>query len=136
VTAAAVVAVVLALATPDAREAASPKPHGTVTLPAAKPRYDATVAVLNGTTVTGLARVAMEKLAGLGFRAGVITNDTTNQQRPRTTIYYEPGYREQAQAVAACLEVGMDRVGPMDANARVAADRADIAVFIGADKAK
>jgi LytR cell envelope-related transcriptional attenuator len=136
VTAAAAVAVVLALATPDARKAASPKPHGTVTLPSAEPRYDATVAVLNGTTVTGLARAAMEKLASLGFREGVVTNDTTNQQRQRTTIYYEPGYREQAQAVAACLEVDLNRARPMNANARVAGDRAEIVVFVGADKAK
>lgn len=136
VAAAAVVAVVLALATPDARKAASPTPHGAATLPAAEPRYDATVAVLNGTTVTGLARAESEKLAGLGFREGVVTNDTTNQQRPLTEIYYEPGYKEQAQDVAACLEVGVNRVRPMDANARVAGDRAEIVVFVGADKAK
>jgi hypothetical protein len=136
VTAAAVVAVVLALATPDARKAASPKPHGTVTLPSAEPRYDATVSVLNGTTVTGLARVASEKLTSLGFREGVVTNDTTNQNRRRTEIYYEPGYREQAQAVAACLEVGVNRVHPMNANARVAGDRGEIVVFMGVDKAK
>jgi LytR cell envelope-related transcriptional attenuator len=136
VTTAAVVAVVLALATPDARRAASPKPHGTVTLPAAKSRYDATVAVLNGTTVTGLARRESEKLASRGFRESVVTNDTTNQNRQRTMIYYEPGYREQAQAVAACIEVGVSRVHPMNANARVAGDRAEIVVFVGADKAK
>jgi LytR cell envelope-related transcriptional attenuator len=136
VTVAAVVAMVLALATPDERKAASPKPHGTVTLPAAEPRYDATVSVLNGTTVTGLARAASEKLTSLGFREGVVTNDPTNQQRQRTTISCEPGYREQAQAVAACLEVSVDRVQPMDADARVAGDRADVVVFVGADKAK
>jgi hypothetical protein len=136
VTAAAVVAVVLALATPDARRAASPKPHGTVTLPAPEPRYDATVSVLNATTVTGLARAESEKLTSLGFREGVVTNDTTNQNRQRTMIYYEPGYREQAQAVAACIEVGVNRVHPVNANARVAGDRAEIVVFVGADKAK
>jgi len=72
--------------------------------------------VLNGTTVTGLARAESEKLTSLGFREGVVTNDTTNQNRPRTEIYYEPGYREQAHAVAG--------------------DRAEIVVFVGADKAK
>jgi LytR cell envelope-related transcriptional attenuator len=136
VTAAAVVAVVLALATPDARKAASPKPHGAVTLPAPEPRYDATVAVLNGTTVAGLGRAAMAQLTSLGFREGVVANDTTNQNRRRTEIYYEPGYREQAQAVAACLEVSVTRARPMNANARVAGDRAEIVVFIGTDKAK
>lgn len=95
-----------------------------------------TVSVLNGTTVTGLARAAADTLFAGGFRAGVITNDTTNQQRPLTEIYYEPGYREQAQTAAGCLEVGLNRIHPMNANARVAGDRADIVVFMGADKAK
>jgi hypothetical protein len=135
-TVSAVVAVVLALAAPGARKATSPRPQGTVTLPAAKPRHDATVAVLNGTTVTGLARVAADMLAANGFREGVITNDASNQQRARTEIFYEPGFREQAQTAAACIHVGLDRVLPMDANARVLGDRADIVVFIGADKAR
>jgi hypothetical protein len=129
-----VVAVVLALATPDTHHSAAPKPQVTVTQPA--PRYDATVAVLNGTTLAGLARTAMDKLADLGFREGVVTNDASNQQRRRTEIYYEAGYRDQAQAVASCIEVGLDRIQPMTANARVLGDRADIVVLIGADKAK
>jgi hypothetical protein len=135
--AAVVVAVVVALA--------SPNKHGTATPPAQEPPAQTTpvhpvkrttVSVLNGTTVTGLARAESEKLTSLGFREGVVTNDTPNQNRQRTMIYYEPGYREQAQAVAACLEVGVNRVRPMDANARVAGDRADIVVFVGADEAK
>jgi hypothetical protein len=65
-----------------------------------------------------------------------VNNDVTNQQRRRTEIYYEPGYRDQAQAIASCIEVGLDRIQPMTANARVLGDRADIVVFIGADKAK
>jgi hypothetical protein len=131
---AAVVAVVLALATPDARKAASPRPPSTATLPA--PRYDAIVAVLNGTRIAGLARAAADRLEQLGFHEGLVTNDPSNQQRQRSAIYYEPGYRDQAQAVAACLELGLDRVHPMTRQARVVADRADIAVLIGADKAK
>jgi hypothetical protein len=67
---------------------------------------------------------------------GVVTNDTSNQQRAHTTIYYEPGYKEQAQTAAGCLGVGLDRIRPMDATARVAADRAQIAVFVGIDLAQ
>jgi hypothetical protein len=137
-TVAAVVAVVIALASPDDHRAAAPRPHaGTTPVTVTKPSEPrATVAVLNGTTVTGLARVAADTLVANGFREGVVTNDTTNQQRPRTTIYYEPGYEDQAQTAAGCLDIGLDRVRPMAADARVAADRADVAVFIGADKAK
>jgi LytR cell envelope-related transcriptional attenuator len=134
VTVAVVVAVVVALASPDRQRAAPPPaqepPARTTPVHPVRPT---TAAVLNGTTVTGLGRAAMNKLLASGFRAGVVTNDTTNQQRPLTEIYYEPGYREQAQTAAGCLHVGLDRVVPMDANARVAADRAPIAVFIGAD---
>jgi hypothetical protein len=50
-------------------------------------------------------------------------------------VFYEPAHESDAQGVAACLEIGLDRVVPMDANARALADRADVAVFMGADKA-
>jgi hypothetical protein len=130
-----VVAVVLALASPAERQPAATHPQPIVTNPAPAP-HQATVAILNGTTITGLARSAADTLEANGFRIGVVTNDSTDQQRRRTTIYYEPGDREQAQTVAGCLNVGLDRVLPMDANARVVANRADVVVFIGADKAK
>jgi hypothetical protein len=136
-TVAVVAAVVVALASPDNHRAAPPPaqepPAQTTPVHPVRPT---TVAVLNGTTVTGLARAAANTLTANGFRAGVITNDTTNQQRQRTTIYYESGYRKQAQTAAGRLHVGLHRILPMDADARVAADRAEIAVFIGADKAK
>ena len=117
-----------------AQEARAQSGRSGAVLVAAAVTAAAVVAVLNGTTVTGLARA--EKLTILGFREGVVTNDTTNQNRRRTLIYYERGYREQAQAVAACIEVGVNRVHPMNANARVAGDRAEIVVFVGADKAR
>jgi LytR cell envelope-related transcriptional attenuator len=136
-TVAVVVAVVVALASPDRQRAAPPPAQEppALTTPV-HPVRPTTVSVLNGTTVTGLARAAADTLMASGFREGVITNDTTNQQRPLTEIYYERGDRQQAQTVAGWLEVGLKRVHPMDANARVAGDRADIVVFIGADKAK
>ncbi|MEN3281740.1 MAG: LytR cell envelope-related transcriptional attenuator [Solirubrobacteraceae bacterium] len=136
-TVAVVVAVVVALASPDKQRATPPPaqepPAQTTPVHPVKPT---TVSVLNGTTVTGLGRAAMNTLLASGFREGGLTNDTTNQQRRLTTIYYERGFREQAQTAAGCLHVGLDRVVPMNANARVAADRADLAVFVGADKAK
>jgi hypothetical protein len=136
-TVAVVVAVVVALASPDKQRATTPPaqepPAQTTPVHPVRPT---TVAVVNGTTVSGLARAAMNALLAGGFREGVVTNDAANQQRARTSIYYEPGFREQAQTAAGCLRVGLDRVLPMTADARVAADRADIAVFVGADKAK
>ena len=136
-TVAVVVAVVIALASPDKQRGATPPAQEppAQTTPVHPPKRT-TVAVLNGTTITGLARSVADRLLGSGFREGVVTNDTSNQSRAVTTIYYEPGYREEAQTAAGCLQVRLDRIHPMDANARVAADRADIVVFIGADKAR
>jgi hypothetical protein len=95
-----------------------------------------TVAVLNGTTVTGLAREASTKVIGKGYREGVVTNDQTNQQHPVTEVFYEANAKAAALDVAKILGVKAANVKPMNANARVLADRAQVAVFVGADKAQ
>ena len=64
-------------------------------------RGEVTVAVLNGTTVTGLARGASDKLTKAGFKPGVVTNDTTNQARSATAVLYADGNRRAALDVAA-----------------------------------
>jgi LytR cell envelope-related transcriptional attenuator len=95
------------------------------------------LAVLNGTTVTGLARGAADKLTTKGYNEpNVVTNDTTNQARPTTQIFYEAKVRAAALDVAKILGVPTAQVKPMDANARALADRAEVAVFVGADKAQ
>ena len=109
-----------------AKKAAAPKIN----------RASITVSVLNGTTVTGLARQASDKVSAKGYRPGVVTNDTTDQQRPVTQIFYEPAGKAAALDVAKILAVKAVNVKPMDANARVAADRAQVAVFVGTDKAQ
>jgi len=95
------------------------------------------LAVLNGTTVTGLARGAADKLTTKGYNEpNVVTNDTTNQQRPTTQVFYEAKARAAALDVAKILGVPTAQVKPMDANARALADRAEVAVFVGGDKAQ
>ena len=95
------------------------------------------LAVLNGTTVTGLARAAADKLTKKGYNEpNVVTNDTTNQARPTTQVYYEAKARAAALDVAKILGVPTAQVKAMDANARALADRAQVAVFVGADKAQ
>jgi hypothetical protein len=66
----------------------------------------------------------------------VVTNDTTNQQRPTTLVYYEGKAHTAALDVAKILGVPTSQVKPMDANARALADRAQVAVFVGGDKAQ
>ncbi len=105
--------------------------------PAAVDRKAVPLAVLNGTTVTGLARGAADKLTKKGYNEpNVVTNDTTNQARPTTQIYYEAKARAAALDVAKILGVPTAQVKAMDANARALADRAQVAVFVGADKAQ
>ena len=74
--------------------------------PAKVDRKAVPLAVLNGTTVTGLARGAADKLTKKGYNEpNVVTNDTTNQARPTTQIYYEAKARAAALDVAKILGV-------------------------------
>ena len=105
--------------------------------PAKLNRKAVPLAVLNGTTVTGLARGAADKLTAKGYNEpNVVTNDTTNQQRPTTQVFFEGKARPAALDVAKILGVPISQVKPMDANARALADRAQVAVFVGGDKAQ
>jgi hypothetical protein len=142
--AAAAVAVVLvvALSSPEPHRAASPPAHRAQTKPAdrvARPpvpleRGRVPLAVLNGTTVTGLARGAADKLTSKGYsEPNVVTNDTTYQTRATTEIYYGAGARAAAVDVAGTLGVRSAHIRPMDANARALGARAKVVVFIGSD---
>ena len=134
--AAAVVVAVLALSSPAPQPAASPPTQPPQTTPVT-PQARVSLAVLNATRITGLARAVADELTSLGYdEPNVVTNDTTNQSRVRTTVYYEPGHRADALGVASCLHIGSERVAPMDADARALADRAVVAVFVGADRAR
>jgi LytR cell envelope-related transcriptional attenuator len=134
--AALIVAVVIGLASPDSQHAAPPP--GQQAPPQTTPVHPpptTSIAVLNGTTVTGLARQVADELTANGYDEPiVVTNDTTNQTREHSEVFYEPGHRNEGLAVAGCLGIRFDHVHPMNANARALADRADIAVFIGADR--
>ena len=135
--AAVVVIAVLALSSPTPQPAASSPPTQPPQTTPVTPVPRLSLAVLNGTTVTGLARAAADELTSFGYdEPTLVTNDTTNPTRARTTVYYEPGHRADALGVASCLHIGFERVMAMDANARALADRADVAVFIGADRAR
>jgi hypothetical protein len=133
--AAVVVVAVLALSSPTKQPAAGSPPTQPPQTNPVTPPPPLSLAVLNGTTITGLARAVADDLTSFGYpEPNVVTNDTTNQARQHTTIYYEPGHKADAQGVAGCLHVGFDRVLAMEPSARALADRADVAVFVGADR--
>jgi hypothetical protein len=125
------------VAQPAAGDTNAANGSATPKAPAKVNRKAVPLAVLNGTTVTGLARGAADKLTAKGYNEpNVVTNDTTNQQRPTTQIFYEAKARAAALDVAKILGVPAAQVKAMDANARALADRAQVAVFVGGDKAQ
>ncbi|MGI9097183.1 MAG: LytR C-terminal domain-containing protein, partial [Solirubrobacteraceae bacterium] len=135
------------------RDDPAPKPNdfGSVTQPSATPaepgatstlarpgtpasvnRRATRVAVLNGTTQTGLARAVADKVEQARFTiAG--TENNADQAVPTTTVSYRSGNERAAQIVAQAIGVDRSSVQPVDANTSAAAD-ADVVVIVGADK--
>jgi hypothetical protein len=105
-----------------------------------KPRRDSasvkpgnvTVAVLNGTTVPGLAAALRDELAAAGFQKGTI-NNFSDQQLAESVVQYAPGHQAEAKAVGHRL--GISRRGPVTADGRALAGDAAVIVVAGADKA-
>ena len=84
-----------------------------------------------------LARSASDKLTKAGFKPGVVTNDTTNQTRSATAIFYANNQRRAALEVAKIIGIGRDAVQPLDTNTRnVSGEDADVVVSVGADQAR
>jgi hypothetical protein len=100
----------------------------------ARPRSETTVAVLNGTTITGLAGRTADELKAAGYAQGNVT-DAAEQNRSATLVQYADGARREANAVARVIGVGEDAVSPLDVNTRtVAGDNARVVVTVGADQ--
>lgn len=65
----------------------------------AAPELRTPVGILNGTSITGLAGRAQERLEDGGWPVPAI--DTTSRQIDATTVYYPPGLEESAEALLA-----------------------------------
>ena len=90
------------------------------------------VAVLNGTTQTGLARNVADELEKRSYTIGG-TDNNVDQSLAVTTVSYKPGEERVARDIARIIRVARDLVQPVDANTAVASD-ADVLVTVGADK--
>ncbi|HSD78517.1 MAG TPA: LytR C-terminal domain-containing protein, partial [Solirubrobacteraceae bacterium] len=105
-------------------------------------RSQVTVTVVNGTTVQGLARGALNRLDDVGFQDGGVATDTTNQSRTQTIVFYADGQRNAALDVARVLKVPRSRVERFSAEPDgpgirlLARQDADVVVVLGADKAE
>ena len=91
-----------------------------------------TVAVLNGTTVPGLAAALRDQIAAAGFEKGTIS-DFSDQQLAESVVQYAPGHQAEAEAVSR--RVGIGQREPVTADSRALAGDAAVIVIAGADKA-
>ena len=108
---------------PDSRQRASIDPK------------KVTVAVLNGTTVPGLAAQIGDKLGNFGFQLGNITNSTDQDQgRAESAVLYAPGHKREASAVSRKLRI--DQREQIDAETKTLAGDATVVVVAGIDQTR
>ncbi|WCB96784.1 hypothetical protein DSM104299_05552 [Baekduia alba] len=93
-----------------------------------------TVAILNGTTVPGLARGVANRLTNAKHKIGNVTNAAT-QDRSATLVEFAPGHRAEANAVAEVIDVAPSAVEPESAGSKaIAGAAAAVVVTVGADQ--
>jgi hypothetical protein len=90
------------------------------------------VAVLNGTTVPGLAAALSDQIAAAGFQKGAI-DDYSDKQLAESVVQYAPGHQAEAKAVSR--RFGISQLEPVAANSRALAGDATVIVIAGADNA-
>ena len=92
-----------------------------------------TVAVLNGTTIPGLAAQVGDRVDAEGFTLGTVSNASQTQgQRANSVAMYAAGHERDASVVARKL--GIRNVERVDANTRSIAGDASVVVIVGSDK--
>ena len=96
-------------------------------------RADTTVAVLNGSVVSGLAKNASEEVVKGGFKAGTIEN-WPEQSVQTSLIFFAPEARARAREVARLLKIS-GQPQAIDENVRaLAGEDADVVVVVGSDQ--
>lgn len=90
-----------------------------------------TVAVLNGTTVQGLAAQVADEASAGGFTPGT-TGNAARVDQSESEVLYRPGQARAARAVANRL--GIDKTGPVDSVNQEIAGSFDVVVLVGADR--
>ncbi len=93
-----------------------------------------TVAVLNGTTVPGLAQSLSNEVTRFGFDVGTVANsqDDEGQQRAESVILYANGNEREAALVSRKL--GISQREPVDPATQGLAGDATVVVIAGADR--
>jgi hypothetical protein len=91
-----------------------------------------TVAVLNGTTIAGLAAQVGDVAETAGFTRGVVTNAARTDQS-RSEVLYRQGQKAAASLVADRL--GIKTISPVDPLTAELAGSFDVVVLVGSDRA-
>jgi hypothetical protein len=94
---------------------------------------DVTVAVLNGTTIAGLAAQVGEEARADGFTLGTVTNAAKTDQS-RSQVLYRKGQRSAAQVVSDRL--GIPSTGEVDPLSAELAGSFDVVVLVGTDRSQ
>jgi|SRR5215211_136421 len=95
---------------------------------------EAKVAVLNGTSVSGLAaRVEQEVVDSSGYKAGVVAN--AGSSFDQSVVMYAPGREAAAEALAGAIrrKLGKTPVQEMTADIKAHAQGAPLALTLGLD---
>jgi hypothetical protein len=93
------------------------------------------VAVLNGTTVSGLAGQLAEEVEANGFVVGAVANSADQeQQRAESVVLFAPGHEREATAVSRRLKINQRQA--IDAASQELAGDATVVVIVGADRAQ
>jgi hypothetical protein len=92
-----------------------------------------TVAVLNGTTIAGLAALVGEEARGEGFTLGTVTNAAQTNQA-KSEVLYRNGQKNAAATVARRLKIGSTK--PVDPLSADLAGSFDVVVLVGADRSQ
>jgi hypothetical protein len=94
---------------------------------------DVTVAVLNGTTIPGLAATLGDKIKGEGFRLGTVTNNF-DQERAESVVLYTPGAEREAADVSRRLDISQREA--IDTDSQALAGDSTVVVVAGADQSQ
>jgi hypothetical protein len=92
---------------------------------------DVTVAVLNGTSVNGLAGKVGSDIEASGYVLGAVTNTTPDYKK--TVVMYADKQKPAAQKVAG--DIGVKEVSELDRALRDVVGDADVVVIAGEDRA-
>ncbi|MEJ7891652.1 MAG: LytR C-terminal domain-containing protein [Solirubrobacteraceae bacterium] len=102
--------------------------------PGSPERSETSIAVLNGTTITGLAARLNEELIQAGYVAAQEATDWTDSARSASVVFYASSeFRNQAIDVAE--QLGIEDLQATIEEATALAPEADVIVLVGSDSA-